>query len=464
MVTSLGGTITAASSEGQGCTFRFSLPLSLDQSAWVKNQQYSGPERRAGSGSDRRSGVDRRMASRLEYYLQQVEQDYESVKLNVDPRQFENRKPDKPTILICEDTVGQINLLIECLQDDYNLLFAGNGVEGLSKLAQNGDRIGLILSDMKMPDMGGLEFCREVFSQDRFLHIPFVFITAYVNEYEQLEGIKYGATDYLQKPFNREILKEKINHWLERRAAEAMLKGLVEDLEGKNVELSRLRSIITHEIRNPLQILSLAEMYIDKLKTMFYESTAPDKRKYWDKIVTVREVSETIQNILDSAKQLEEMGGGHLAEEVVGELFDHTLLQTRQLVEGMELKLQCGVAPQTKVKCDKKMLTQVFVNVIRNATEAIKEKGSKDAGRIEVDILPHEDEKLRIAIKDNGVGISAEGIKKLFTYKHTTKADGTGIGLYLSKKIMRMHGGDMWVESNPGEGATFIVTLPLKAK
>jgi signal transduction histidine kinase len=451
MVSRQGGTIEASSKIGEGTTMRFSLPVYCNQFANVKNSPFSG--------SDRRSGVDRRQENRVKMIQAQIEQDKFIEKTAFDISKYENIFPSQPTILICEDTPGQLHLLIECLKDDFNLLFAENGIGGLAKLEKAGTKIKLILSDVKMPEMNGIELCKKVFEQEKNKNIPFIFLTAYANDREQLQGLHYGATDYLQKPFNKAILLEKLHHWLTRREHEEILENLVSTLEIKNSEVSQLRSIISHEIRNPLMILNSVHYNLNKLRTKYLNQNDPKEIKNWDSLETIFMVINTINGVLDSAKIIESgVISSTIQQEEAYSLIDESIVETSHLCQNVKLNIVNLTSKRETVYCDKRLITQVFVNLIRNAKEAIEEKRQAD-GIISI-FIDKKGDFIHFAFKDNGAGIPESRMNDLFRYRYTTKKDGTGIGLYFSKRILKVHNGDVIVESKLGEGTTFIVILP----
>jgi signal transduction histidine kinase len=446
MIIRMGGEITVSSKVGEGATFRFSLPLTPDQTVAV-----SDPDDTA---SD---------TNRIHLFKRRIEQDASHQALYGDLSDYENRNPSLPTILVCEDTPGQLRLIVDCLSSSYNLLLAQNGVQGLEKLAQHGEQIRLILSDVKMPDMDGLEFCQKVFEQEQYRRIPFIFLTAYFNEPEQMKGLSLGATDYLQKPFNELILREKITHWIARREHERLLDATIESLRGRTEQLSQLRSIIEHEIRNPLQIVEYCHVSANKLKAAFFDKSDERQRRYWEKMDLLPGVSEAIQSVLNTSRTLEaETAGAEIKTQMVSTLLDEALAQTSGLLKGLTVTTEMQLDPEQTVRCDRGMITQVLVNLIRNGAEAIRDKVPQTEGRISIRAAVDPENHLAIAISDNGVGIDNEAAGKLFKYRHTTKADGTGIGLYLSRKILKLHGGEIKLRSQPGEGSTFTVLLPLK--
>jgi signal transduction histidine kinase len=455
MVNRLGGKIEVFSKVGEGTIIRFSLPLYPNQFANTKNADVVYPERR--------SGIDRRQQNRVKLIQDQIEKGLLEEKIVIDVSQYENKAQLMPSILICEDNHGQLHLLIEALKNDYNLFIAQNGKEGLEKLLEHGEKICLIISDVRMPEMDGIEFCRQVFSNESNTRLPFIFLTAYANDVEQLKGLSYGATDYLQKPFNRSILLEKINHWLSRRKQEQVLENLVNTLEKKNQEICKLRSIITHEIRNPLVVLNGTHYKLSKLKAVYFER-ADDKEKHlWESVDIIYDEIISINGVLDSARIIESgLANTTLNIVPVSEILDKIIKETSHLTQSVEVQLIDQLGPKETVFCDCQLMTQVFVNLIRNAKEAIEEAGTLK-GLITIN-TDKDNSHIFIRISDNGTGISEENMNNLFQYHYTTKKDGTGIGLYFSKRILNVHDGNITVQSQTGKGTIFTVILPLNVK
>jgi len=450
MVERLGGTIDAFSEEGKGTTLRFSLPIHCDQFAPVKNASVTETERR--------SGIDRRLENRIKIVQDKIEQDGQIEKIQINIEQFENKSPSLPTILICEDNHGQLHLLIEGLKKNFNLVIAENGMQGLQKLDNYRSKVDCIISDVRMPEMDGFEFCQNVFEQEHYRLIPFIFLTSYTNDREQLKGLAYGATDFLQKPFNQLILIEKLNHWLSRREHEQILENLVTTLENKNEEICKLRSIIGHEIRNPLMILNSVHYYFSKLKSLYYDDNNENTKKYWESLDRIHNVICAINSVLDSAKIIESgISSTSLKREPVATLLDNAYLETVHMRSSVKMQVNNPFTDEFVV-CDKQLLTQVFVNLIRNACEAISEAKCED-GVIKINVYK-KNNCFNIGIADNGAGISEKTLNNLFQYNFTTKKDGTGIGLYFSKRILNVHNGDILVESKVGEGTTFTVVIP----
>lgn len=126
----------------------------------------------------------------------------------------ENEIASRKTILIVEDTDDFRMFLHSCLIDHYDVMEASNGKEALEIIAEHADEIDLILSDIMMPVMNGMELCNRVKNDINLSHIPFIMLTARTSEEQMLSGFKEGADDYITKPFNLDILLMRIQRLL----------------------------------------------------------------------------------------------------------------------------------------------------------------------------------------------------------------------------------------------------------
>ena len=133
-------------------------------------------------------------------------------------QELESRKEERRKLLIVEDNEDFRNFIDECLNVDYQIIKATDGEEALELLSKN--NVDLIISDIMMPVMDGLELCRKVKNDISLSHIPIILLTARATDDHKLEGLRDGADDYITKPFNLHILKlriEKILSWSMQR-------------------------------------------------------------------------------------------------------------------------------------------------------------------------------------------------------------------------------------------------------
>ncbi len=130
----------------------------------------------------------------------------------------------KPRILIIDDSIANIQNLNEILKDDYEILFATSGEDGIQKALT--DRIDLILLDIQMPGMNGYEVCRELKSIDETHDIPVIFVTAMDEVKDEAEGLDAGAIDYIVKPYSHRIVEARVRNHMELIRHRDLLRDL----------------------------------------------------------------------------------------------------------------------------------------------------------------------------------------------------------------------------------------------
>jgi signal transduction histidine kinase len=462
-----GGKVTANSKEGKGTCFKFHLPLYLDQTARVKNPSYIPAAPNATSlrpSGERRSGVDRRAEERrrsFEYCRNMGIDALARMTFADNVFDFENQNPCRPTILILEDNLGMMKVVVETLREDYNLLLAEDALVGLEKLEAAADKVSLILSDIMMPKMSGFDFLQKIAAEERYQHIPLIFITALMSQEDQLKGFALGATDYIVKPYNIKILKEKVDHWIARRKYEILLKEASSILESRLTQLARTKDIILHEIGNPLQMISGAGYFIEKLRNDRLPEAPERERKLWESTRALDHGIKALRSVLETTKHIDLAEGPFRRPETIKNIIEAAIDQTRHLTAGISVELDLDGSDET-VDCDKRMLVQVLVNLIRNAVEAMIEKHPASIGRaLKISTEIDKGRNIQIRVADNGIGMEPDVMAQLFRFKFTNKKDGTGIGLHLSKMILKLHEGSISVQSRLGEGTSFTLCLPL---
>ncbi|OLE67334.1 MAG: hypothetical protein AUI36_06670 [Cyanobacteria bacterium 13_1_40CM_2_61_4] len=380
---------------------------------------------------------------------------------------------EKVKILLVDDNPANLLALESILADlGQELVKAHSGRQALRYLL-NQD-VAVILLDVNMPGMNGFETAELIRRRKRSEHVPIIFVSAIdQTQNHALKGYSLGAVDYLPTPATPEVLRSKVAVFIELfkktqevgrqeqalRALNAQLEQRVAErtaeLQRSNEELQQFAYVVSHDLQEPLRVVAsyvqqLAERYQDKLEA---------------------EANELISYALDGAKRMQQLIVDLLAYsriETTGQEFAPTdcegvlqrvLGDLRVAIEESGAEVTHDPLPQ--VMADNVQLGQGLQNLLGNA---IKFR-SQEPPRIHVSAR-QEGQQWVFSVRDNGIGINpryAERIFGIFERLHPrTEYPGTGIGLAICKKIVERHGGQIWVESEPGKGAAFFFTLPIK--
>lgn len=255
------------------------------------------------------------------------------------------------------------------------------------------------------------------------------------------------------------------SHQLEEQSRE--LEVVTEELRAANErlkELDRLKddfmSSVTHELRTPLtSIRALSEMLFDD-PSMALE----DRTRFLGIIVSETErLTRLVNQVLDLAKIESGLAEWHNSDVDMKALIEHAVEATRQIFRDRGAKVEVSLpeeAPQLRADHDR--LLQVMLNLLSNAAKFVP----KNEGLVEI-AMTTDDDGVRIMVRDNGPGIAPDFMPYVFDKfrqggDQTYRPQGTGLGLPISSQIVEHFGGRLWVESPPGEGATFRMTLPLR--
>jgi signal transduction histidine kinase len=241
---------------------------------------------------------------------------------------------------------------------------------------------------------------------------------------------------------------------LERRHAKRV-RGFEKELEMKErlVSLGKLASGMAHEIRNPLNAVSMS---IQRLKREFVP--ADDKRDEYNQFIDVTRselsrIDRIVEEFLLSTKS-----NVPFIRENMYDIIQEVVIILREKAASMGVGIDVRMDKDITIPSQKDRLKQAFYNIVLNGIEAI-DKG----GRIEITSLI-KDGYAEILIKDTGTGIEEAELEKIFDYYYTTKDKGIGMGLPISYMIVKDHGGDIRASSEPDKGTTFLIRLPTERR
>lgn len=366
----------------------------------------------------------------------------------------------KPKILIVDDRPENLVTLKRVLGDlDIELVEATNGNDALRATLYHD--FALALLDIQMPGMDGYELASILREEEKTANLPFVFISAvYTDNLNVFKGYEKGAFSFITKPFQPEILRNKVKFFMEKHQQEVALYELNKDLKKKNDDLERMNQeleafsySVSHDLRSPLRSIN---GYASILKEEFEDNLSEDAQRFLNKIISS---ALKMSNLIDSLLSLSRLERKQAVSKSVmmTPLVQKVVREFKKMQSKENLNIVLKDLPNTEG--DLELLKQVYVNLISNA---IKYSSKKENPRIEIGALEEDGEPVYY-VRDNGAGFNMEYKEKLFgvfqRLHGTQEFEGIGIGLAIVKRIVNRHGGNIWAEGKINEGATFYFTL-----
>lgn len=382
-------------------------------------------------------------------------------------------------ILIVDDDRVILELASIILRSDgFSVRTAGDGILALNLLAE--ESFDLVLLDFMMPGKDGLEVLKEI--KDNFPDIAVIIFTGMGSENIAVTAMKAGAADYIIKPFrnhdllertatvlrsrrlelqNRELLAEREHHlqeikqWnmeLERRVAEKSQE--LEEAHAEIIQVEKLATLghlaagLTHEIRNPLNSINLFAQILkndhaDSPQSVEFLDRIQSEIDRIDKLLIKLLTVSRAQNRDDSVVQV------NLVAEEVLKIFQSQL-------DAQKIRLQEQIVATPPFHGEQEAVRQIFSNLISNALHAMPE-----GGELSFSVVPIQN-SIQIKVSDTGCGIPLEDQARVFDPFFTTRSKGTGFGLSSVLRIIKTYKGKISLSSQPGQGTTFTVLLPLQ--
>jgi hypothetical protein len=383
------------------------------------------------------------------------------------------------TIIVIDDDRMILDLTAMVLQHrGYQVLTADNALDGYTIIDR--ERPALALLDYMMPQINGLTALHEI--RRRFPDTYVVMFTGKGSEEIAVELMKAGAADYILKPFSNANLVERIDAVLRLRAMEvhnrellAERERLLAEIAGWNSELEQrvaektgelenahkeilmseklaalghLSAGMVHEIRNPLNSISL---FANVLRSGV--GNDPEMISYTEKIVhEVERIDDILVRLLATSKR----SPFQLRSIDVPDVLAEVTASFAELADAQQVEIVTEISGRPPaILADANEIAQIFSNLVTNALFEMRH-----GGRLGLHV-EHDAHNLMVTVSDTGRGIPAEHLDKIFDPFFTTNEKGTGFGLSVVLRIVKTYGGSIKVESTPGFGSRFVITLPL---
>ncbi len=375
-------------------------------------------------------------------------------------------------LIIVDDEPVILQILSAVFEDSpWRVTTCESGTEAMQVMDAEG--VDILLTDKNLPDINGLELLKAARAINELAEV--IIITGYASLETALTALELDAFDYVLKPLNNVFdIRRKVQRAAEKQEIALENRRLIRELSDKNAELERaleetrklqneliqseklagigtLASGIAHEVSSPLfGILGLGEAILAEDDMEVVRGHARD----------IVEYSKTIRDIVVELSSYSRASTSeYLTTVELSKVIEDAVRLVRRSIpcEGVEVAVQ--VADQVFVNARTSEVQQIFVNLVKNAVEAIKE--STGRGRVLVESGADRD-VVWARVADDGPGIPPEKLGVVFDPFYTTKAPGkgTGLGLNIVYRIVTKYQGHIGVRSEPGGGTVFTLSFP----
>ncbi len=364
---------------------------------------------------------------------------------------------DKAKILVVEDTDQHFKLLQAILsKEPYDLTRAKDGAEALKLIHPDFD---IVLLDMMLPDMNGLDVARKFRENEGLRTIPILAVTALDSVEDKVRALEAGADDFLSKPYDRTEMKARVRAHLKTSKYFKQLKDSYEQIKNLEKMKSDLTHMIVHDMGNSLQSVM---GYLELLNGEEARFT-PDMKEWLQTcMVGAEELLNMRDNILDVERMTEGKMPLRIEDVAIGGVFQSIVNKVKVLLAERGAKIEVQVEDGMRsVKADETLLKRAVENLVLNAVK-------HNPGETTVKLKAHRNGSgsVRVEVEDNGAGIPKEIQDKIFEkfsqaeLKKKGYKMGKGLGLTFCKLVAEAHGGSIRVESDAGKGTRFVMELP----
>ncbi len=377
-------------------------------------------------------------------------------------------------LLIVDDEPVILQILRAVFEDQpYRVTTVATGSDARAVIAEQGCDI--LVTDKNLPDVGGLDLLRLAKERDPSTEV--IVVTGYGSLETAIAAMELGAYDYVLKPLNNVFeIRRKVERALDRQRISRENTRLLAELRHKNDELQvalqearelqielihseklagigTLAAGVAHEISSPLfGIMGLAEAILEESEIALVHDYAQEIVDYStsikDIVVELSDYSRSSSSEVHGSVHLDQIARDALR-----------LVERSADVQGIEFRLQ--IPEDLRLLARVNEIQQVFVNLLKNAADAVRDRHGSDGGLVEIH-AGRDGEQIWCEVRDNGVGIPAERLASVFDPFFTTKppGKGTGLGLNVVWRLLTKYRGTVGIESEVGVGTAIRFKLP----
>ncbi len=363
-------------------------------------------------------------------------------------------------ILVVEDHEPLLAAIRGILEGEgYTASTATDGMQALEMMEKISPD--LIVADIMMPRMDGYSFYKAIRSRPDWIPIPFIFLTAKAEKEDVLKGKDMGAEDYLTKPFDPQELVVAVRSKLKRA------QDIQKASEAKFDELKQqIVNVLGHELRTPLTyVRGYTELALEEVPSL---NTPEDLHDF---LTGIKRGADRLNQLVEDLLFLIRLDTGRAAEEhrmlvsthhALHEILESVVRQHENMAKAQGVKLETEIEEDLPpVRISEPFFVDAVGRLIDNGI-----KFSRNEGQTVTVSGRHVGDWVEIDVIDEGVGIPEEGLAQIFKRfeqigRDQMEQQGAGLGLAIAQELIRLHNGEITVESELGAGSTFTIQLPV---
>lgn len=346
---------------------------------------------------------------------------------------------DAPSLLLVEDNLDLNDIIFKSLSNHYHIYRAYNGLEALEKIELK--MPDLILTDIMMPQMNGVELVRNLKKRSGTKNIPIIVMSALGEKFQNMELWKLGAVDFVTKPFDLEVLLYKIKNIV------YPMKEVADEKE----KMKMMSSMLVHDLKAPVRMMKSYSQLLLR----------PNSEKLREEFLGyIVKGAENMNELINALSEISKISNRKNYEPIkLDRVLDLTLFNLSELINQKKAIIGKDIQVQ-EIIMNKIDLMQILQNLIQNALTYSR----KDVvPEVKISAEPIEEGGILLKIADNGRGIKKEEQLVVFEQfrrgSSSTGTDGTGLGMYIISEIVKKYNGRISLESELGIGTTFFIEL-----
>jgi len=384
--------------------------------------------------------------------------------------------PAAINILVVDDNIATLKTLSAALEEmGYVITMSGSGLEAKALIEKQ--PFNIVIVDIKLPDISGLEILETV--KELNPEAAVIMITGHASIETAVGAINEGAYAYILKPVAMTGLENVIKNALREQQLLAENRQLVENLQQSNKRLEEANSALeqvsqvksdfmakmSHELRTPLNsIIGFSEVLLNRESPL----EPQQEEEFLNYIhISARHLLHLINSILDMSKVESGKMSLEPGEFELAALIEDIKTTVKPVLDTKKQSLNVDIDQGiSSIFADESKIKQIFLNLISNA-----HKFTPRQGKIDIICRREGAHQMYCSVVDNGIGINPQDQQRIFedfgqvhSGNSKTRESGAGLGLSIARRLVEIHGGNIWVASNVGCGSAFTFSIPITRK